>query len=100
MNNSSAKSKKATRGTQPTLADRLCRDLALAQEARGKLFAAIVLFVRRREANGPAKDMMAQIHRDHRLCKLLFDYETESEIIGMMELVFDLKMKSSGRLRH
>ena len=44
--------------------------------------------------------MMAQIHRDHRLCKLLFDYETESEIIGMMELVFDLKMKSSGRLHH
>lgn len=75
----------------------LIRDLALAQEAREKRFAAIVRFVRRREASGPAKDMMAQIRRDHQLCKLLFDYETESEIIGIMELVLDLKMKSSRR---
>jgi hypothetical protein len=57
----------------------------------------MVRFVRRCEASGPAKDMMAQICRDHQLCKLLFDYETESEIIGMMELVLDLKMKSSRR---
>ena len=97
MNNSSAKSKKATRGTQPTLADRLRRDLALAQEAREKRFAAIVRFVRRRETSGPAKDMMAQIRRDHQLCKLLVGYETESEIIGMMEIVRDLKMNPSRR---
>jgi len=83
----------------PAPAD-LIRDLALAEEAREKWFAAIIRFVRRCEVSGPSKDMMAQIHRDHRLCKLLFDYETESEIIGMMELVFDLKMKSSGRLHH
>jgi hypothetical protein len=75
----------------------LIRDLALAQEARKKRFAAIVRFVRRCEASGPAKDMMAQIRRNHQLCKLLFDYESESEIIGMMELVLDLKMKSSRR---
>ncbi len=67
----------------------LCRDLALAQETRKKRFAAIVRFVQRREASGPAKDLMAQIRRDHRLCKLLVDYETESEIIGVMEFVRD-----------
>jgi hypothetical protein len=75
----------------------LIQDIALAQEAREKRFAAIVRFVRRREASGPAKDMMAQIRRNHQLCKLLVGYETESEIIGMMELVLDLKMKSSRR---
>jgi hypothetical protein len=82
--------------SNPALAD-LIRDLALAQEAREKWFADIVRLVRRREASGPAKDMMAQIRRDHQLCKLLVDYEKESEIIGMMELVLDLKMKSSRR---
>jgi hypothetical protein len=75
----------------------LIRDLALAEEAREKRFAAIFRFVRRREASGPAKDVMAQIHRDHQLCKLLVGYETESAIIGMMEFVRDLKMKSSRR---
>jgi hypothetical protein len=43
----------------------LIRDLALAQEARKNRFAAIVRFVRRCEASGPAKDMMAQIRRNH-----------------------------------
>ena len=75
----------------------LIRGLALAQEAREKRFAAIVRFVRRREATGPAKGMMAQIRRDHQLCKLLVDYETESEIVGVMEFVCDLKMKPSRR---
>jgi hypothetical protein len=75
----------------------LIRGLALAQEARRKRFAAIVHFVRRREASGPAKDMMAQIRRDHQLCKLLVDYESKSEIVGMMELVRDLKMKQFRR---
>ena len=53
----------------------LIRDLALAQEAREKRFAAIFRFVRRREASGPVKDMMAQISCDHQLCKLLAGYE-------------------------
>ena len=39
----------------------LIRDLAHAREAREKQFAAIVRFVRHREASGPAKDMMEQI---------------------------------------
>jgi predicted trehalose synthase len=75
------------------LAD-LIRDLALAEDRRKKRFAAIVRFVRRREARGSAKDIMAQIRGDHRLGQLLVDYETESEIIGMMEFVRHLKMKS------
>ena len=74
------------------LAD-LIRDLAHAQAARRKRFAAIVRFVRHREASGPATDMMEQIHRDKQLCKMLVDYETKSEIIGMMEFVRDFKMK-------
>ena len=73
------------------------RGLALAQEAREKRFAAIVRFVRRRSTCFTAPDMMEQIRRDHQLCKLLFDYESEFEIIGMMELVLDIKMKSSRR---
>ena len=71
--------------------------LALAQEAREKLFAAIVRFVRRREASGPAKDMMAQIRCDHQLCNLLVGYETESEIIGIMELMRCRKMRLTSR---
>ena len=74
------------------LAD-LIRDLAYAEEAREKQFAAIVRFVQRREAMGPATDMMEQIGRDKKLCKLLVDYEEESEIIGMLQFVHDLKMK-------
>jgi hypothetical protein len=80
----------------PAPAD-LIRGLALAQEAREKWFAAIVRLVRRREASEPATDMMEQIRRDHQLCKLLVDYETESEIVGVMEFVCDLKMKPSRR---
>ena len=72
---------------------KLIRDLAHAQEASEKRFAAIVRFVRHREAKGPAKDMMRQIRRDEKLCKLLVDYETNSEVIGMMEFVRDFKMK-------
>jgi hypothetical protein len=78
------------------LAD-LTQDLALAQEAREKQFAAIVRFVRHREATGPATDMMAQIRRDNKLCKLLVDYEANSEIIGMTEFVRDLKIKQTRR---
>ena len=78
------------------LAD-LIRDLAHAQEARKKRFAAIVRFAQRREASGPAKDMMEQIRRDEKLCQLLVDYEAKSEIIGMMEFVRDLKMKPPQR---
>jgi len=51
----------------------------------------------RREAMGPAKDMMEQIRRDNKLCKLLIDYEDKSEIIGMTEFVRDLKMKPPRR---
>ena len=67
----------------------LLRDLAHVREARKRQFAAIVRFVRRREAKGPAKEMMEQIRRDNQLCKLLVDYEDESEIIGVMEFVID-----------
>jgi hypothetical protein len=69
----------------------IIRELAQANESRRKRFAAIVRHVQRREASGPAKDLMAQIRRDYRLCKLLVDYEKDSEIIGMMEFVRDLK---------
>jgi hypothetical protein len=59
------------------LAD-LIRDLAHAQEAREKQFAAIVRVVRHREAKGPAKDMMKQIRSDKQLCKMLVDYEVRN----------------------
>ena len=78
------------------LAD-LMRDLAHAQEARERQYAALVRFVRHREAVGPANDMMTQIRRDNQLAKLLVDYEDQSEIIGMMEFVRDLKIKPPRR---
>jgi hypothetical protein len=78
------------------LAD-LMRDLAHAQEARERQYAVLVRFVRHREAVGPAKDMMAQVRRDNQLAKLLVDYEDQSEIIGMMEFVRDLKIKPPRR---
>lgn len=71
----------------------LIRDLAHAREARKKQFGAIVRFVQRREAKGPAGDVMEQIRRDKKLCKLLVDYEEQSEIIGMMDLVRELKIE-------
>ena len=74
------------------LAD-LIRDLALAQAARKKQFAAIVRLVQHREAKGPAKDMREQIRRDYKLCRLLVDLEDQSEIVAMTEFVRDIKMK-------
>jgi hypothetical protein len=68
----------------------LIRDLARVKDARKKRFDAIVRLVQRREASGPAKDMMAQIRRDYQLCKVLVEYEDDSEIVGMMEFVRDL----------
>jgi hypothetical protein len=73
----------------------LIRDLAHAREVRRKQFAAIVRFVQRREAKGPAGDVMEQIRRDKKLCKLLVDYEEQSEIIGMMDFVHELKTERS-----
>jgi hypothetical protein len=78
------------------LAD-LIRDLTNAEEARERQFAAIVRFVQRREAMGPANNMMEQIRRDNKLCILLADYEAKSEIIAMTEFVRDLKMKQPRR---
>jgi hypothetical protein len=73
----------------------LIRDLAHAKEAGEKHLAKIVRFVRHREATGPAKDMMTQIGRDEKLCRLLVDLEDQSEIIGMTDFVRDLKMNPS-----
>jgi hypothetical protein len=78
----------------------LIRDLARARVARKKQFAAIVRFVRfvqRREAKGPAGDVMEQIRRDKKLCKLLVDYEEQSEIVGMMDFVRELKIEPTLR---
>jgi hypothetical protein len=75
----------------------LIRDLARARVARKKQFAAIVRFVQRREAKGPAGDVMEQIRRDKKLCKLLVDYEEQSEIIGMMDFVRELKIEPTLR---
>ena len=69
----------------------LVRKLALHQDAQEKLSAAIIRFVRRCEASGPAKDTMAKNRRDYQLRDLLFYYESESEVIGMMGCVGVLK---------
>jgi hypothetical protein len=75
----------------------LRRDLERAQEARKKLFAAIIHHVRYREAVGRANGVMKQIRRDEKLCKLLVEYEDRSEVIGMMELMFGLDIEGLHR---
>jgi hypothetical protein len=83
---------------KPDLADAdLIRDLAHAKEERRKQFASIVRIVRHREVTGPANEMMDQIRRDQKLCKLLVAYEDNSEIIGMMELLIDFKTSALQR---
>ena len=79
------------------LAADLIRDLAHARDAQRKIFGAIVRHVQRREAKGRAEDMMEQIRRDQKLCKLLADYEEQSEIIGMTDFVRELKIEPSLR---
>jgi hypothetical protein len=37
--------------------------------------------------------VMEQIRRDKKLCKLLVDYEEQSEILGMMDFVRELKIE-------
>jgi hypothetical protein len=39
--------------------------------------------------------MMQQIRRDEKLCKLLVDYEEQSEIIRMMDFVRELNTRPS-----
>jgi hypothetical protein len=70
----------------------LLRDLERAQERRRAQFAAIVRLIKRRAAVGIANDMMEQIRHDEKLCKLLVAYEDNSEIIGMMKFVIELKV--------
>lgn len=87
---------------KPTLKDSVAfadlnRDLTLAEAKRQKQFATIVRHIKRREAAGPAKDMMEQIRRDEKLCKLLVDYEDSSELIGRMEFLIDLNIKAPQR---
>jgi hypothetical protein len=73
----------------------LIRDLAHAREKQRKLFATIVRHVQRRETTGPARDMMEQTRQDQKLCKLLADYEDQSEIVGMMDFVREYKIEST-----
>jgi hypothetical protein len=68
-------------------------------EARKKRFAVVVRFVQLREAKGPAGDMMEQIRRGKKFCKLLVDYQEQSEIIGMMDFVRELKTEPTLRGR-
>ncbi len=56
----------------------LIRELPRAKVTRRRRFAAIVRLVQRREASGPAKDMIARIRRDYQLCKMLAEYEDDS----------------------
>lgn len=77
----------------------LIRELAHAREAQQKLFAAIIRHVQRREATGPASCVMEQIRRDNKLCRLLVDYEGQSEIVGMIDFVHEFKVEPALRGR-
>jgi hypothetical protein len=74
----------------------LTRDLEAAQAAQERRFIQIVRHVSRRSTR-PVADMMAQIHRDKRLCALLTNYETESEIVGMIDVVRELIVRANRR---
>jgi hypothetical protein len=70
--------------------ENLTRDLKLAKAAQEKRFTQIVRYVWR-ERSKPASNSGAQILRDMRLCGLLTEYGKESEIVGMIDLVRDMK---------
>jgi hypothetical protein len=74
--------------------DELTLDLALAKLLLEKRFSKIVRFVRWQQKK-PASGSAEQIRRDIRLCELLTEYESQSEIVGMIDLMRDLKKRSS-----
>ena len=74
----------------------LTHDLERAHAAQQRRFAQIVRHVSRRLSR-PAPDMMTQIRLDERLCGLLTEYEKESEIVGMINIVRELIVRASRR---
>lgn len=73
-----------------TSVEDLTRDLKLAKAAQEKQFTQIVRHVWR-ERSKPPSNSGAQILRDMRLCGLLTEYGKESEIVGMIDLVRDMR---------
>ncbi len=74
----------------------LTRDLESARAAQEKRFTQIVRHVARRLSR-PTSDMLAKIRLDERLCLLLAEYEKESEIVGMIDMVRELIVRASRR---
>jgi hypothetical protein len=74
--------------------DELTIDLARAKLLQEKCFSKIVRFVRWQQKK-PASGSAEQIRRDIRLCELLTEYESQSEIVGMIDFMRDLKKRSS-----
>jgi hypothetical protein len=69
-------------------------DLGAAKQAQAKRFAQIVRYVKRERAKPPS-DFTAHVRRDFRLAALLAEYETASELVGMIDIVRDIKMRAN-----
>lgn len=68
--------------------ERLTLELLQAKSLQEKSFSHILRFIRWQRKN-PASGSAEQIRRDIRLCELLTEYESQSEIVGMIEFLSD-----------
>ncbi len=71
----------------------LTRDLEAAEQAQAMRFAQIVRHVKRERSKPPA-DFGASIRRDMRLATLLVEFENESELVGMIDVVRDIRIRA------
>jgi len=75
----------------------LRRELESAKAAQEKRFAQIVRYVRRERAR-PATSSAEHMLPDIRLCALLIEYEKNSEIVGMIDFLLDLKARANSQI--
>ena len=76
--------------------DELTLDLVRAKLLQEKCFSKIVRFVRWQQRK-PASGSAEQIRRDVRLCELLTAYEDQSQIVGMIDFLRDLRLREQKR---
>lgn len=67
-------------------------ELVQAKSLQEKCFLHILRFIRWQRIN-PASGGAEQIRRDVRLCELLTEYESQSEIVGMIEFLCHLRTR-------
>jgi hypothetical protein len=67
-------------------------ELVQAKSFQEKCFLHVLRFIRWQRKN-PASGGAEQLRRDVRLCELLTEYESQSEIVGMIEFLCHLRTR-------